>query len=121
MYGVTYLDAVLLLKTVVEQLQRFRRIWIVADLHELDAELASGDSVRLKAPRGVDDDRFWVVRCGSRLRMGFARHTCDGLTRDAVGDHNDAGRLGTLLLELRDVLAEDFVELLAGRRLACQQ
>lgn len=46
---------------------------------------------------------------------------CEGLTRDTVGDHDDAGRLRTLLLEPGDVRAEDFIELLAGRRLACQQ
>ena len=116
----TYLDAVLLLEPVVELLEGNGRVRIVADLHELDAELAHGDAVRLEAPRGVDDDGLRVVRCGPRVKAGWATHPCEGLTRDAVGDHDDAGWLRTLLFEPREIPAEDLVELLAGGCLACR-
>ena len=59
---VTYLDSVLLLEPVVQLLEGGSRVRIVADLHELNAELARGDRVCLEAPRGVDDDGLWVVR-----------------------------------------------------------
>ena len=66
----THLDPVLLLEPVVELLEGGGRLRVVADLHELDAELARGDGVRLEAPRDVDDDGLRVVRCGKVSSQG---------------------------------------------------
>lgn len=111
---------------VVEVLERVRRIDVVADLHDVDAQLAQRDTAHAEPARGVRDRLRRIVVCRvAACGLALCRHSMredaqeTGRTRDAVGGDDDLDRLvrRAPILELRDVDIDDLLQLRPDRRL----
>ena len=116
---------------VVEVLERVRRVDVVADLQEVDAQLAQRDAAHVEPARGVRDRLRRIVVCrvaACGLATGSPQHTLvradedareTRRTRDAVGGDDDLDRLvrRAPILELRDVDIDDLLQLRPDRRL----